>query len=230
MPRIKPNQGSLPKKQITDNPVRTLVLNADELERCRMSCRSHSRKNREREPSRIPYRKVTKLFRRTRIIRDAAKSYLKKYIPSSSRLKLLLSECNRYYFTERFAKSNCGLSSKKYFVWQSLYFCLLQLKTSKHKKSPLFCMYGDVRMLKALKHCQVQSYHISDRVISLSGDVEENPGPSDQCSANANLASHGSVANSGSILETRLSELNRTALDVGGGGDCFFRAVSHQLY
>ena len=27
-----------------------------------------------------------------------------------------------------------------------------------------------------------------------------------------------------------MSELNRTALDVGGGGDCFFRAVSHQLY
>jgi len=26
-----------------------------------------------------------------------------------------------------------------------------------------------------------------------------------------------------------LSQLGRTALDVGGGGDCFFRAVSHQL-
>ena len=25
-------------------------------------------------------------------------------------------------------------------------------------------------------------------------------------------------------------QLDRTALDVGGGGDCFFRAVSHQLY
>ena len=27
-----------------------------------------------------------------------------------------------------------------------------------------------------------------------------------------------------------MSEINRTAVDVGGGGDCFFRAVSHQLY
>jgi len=27
-----------------------------------------------------------------------------------------------------------------------------------------------------------------------------------------------------------LSQLHRTALDVGGGGDCFIRAVSHQLY
>ena len=33
-----------------------------------------------------------------------------------------------------------------------------------------------------------------------------------------------------SLLETRLSEVNRTAVDVGGGGDCFFRAVSHQVY
>ena len=48
---------------------------------------------------------------------------------------------------------------------------------------------------------------------------------------NANLAARGaSVANSVPLLEIRLSELNRTALDVGGGGDCFFRAVSHQLY
>ena len=32
------------------------------------------------------------------------------------------------------------------------------------------------------------------------------------------------------LLETRLSNLDRTAIDVGGNGDCFFRAVSHQLY
>ena len=34
------------------------------------------------------------------------------------------------------------------------------------------------------------------------------------------------------LLETtgRLREFNRIAVDVGGGGDCFFCAVSHQLY
>lgn len=36
--------------------------------------------------------------------------------------------------------------------------------------------------------------------------------------------------NPASLLETRLSHVGRTAIDVGGGGDCFFRAVSHQLY
>jgi len=36
--------------------------------------------------------------------------------------------------------------------------------------------------------------------------------------------------NSASLLETRFFYLGRTAVDVGGGGDCFLRAVSHQLY
>ena len=39
-----------------------------------------------------------------------------------------------------------------------------------------------------------------------------------------------SPTNSVCLLEFRLSQLGRTALDVGGGGDCFFRAVLHQLY
>ena len=94
-------------------------------------------------------------------------------------------------------------------------------------------MRVDGRTLKKLKHIPFETYFVSHRVISLSGDVEENPGPSNQCSATntCNLAAYrSSMANSVSLLETRLSELNRTAVDVGGGGDCFFRAVSHQLY
>jgi len=55
---------------------------------------------------------------------------------------------------------------------------------------------------------------------SLSGDVEENPGPSNQCSATTTcnlVAHHSSITNS-------------VEVEVGGGGDCFFQAVSHQLY
>lgn len=63
--------------------------------------------------------------------------------------------------------------------------------------------------------CHIESYDVFSRMIYLSGDIEENP---------------GSAMNSLSFLEARLSELNRRAFDVGGRGDCFFRAVSHQLY
>ena len=48
---------------------------------------------------------VIKLFRKTKVFRKAAKSYLKKSIPSSSILKLLLSERNRSYFSERLVRS-----------------------------------------------------------------------------------------------------------------------------
>ena len=91
-------------------------------------------------------------------------------------------------------------------------------------------MYIDARMLKKFKHHQLQTYHLSHRVISLSSDVEDNPEPSNQCSSNTQLATQGaSASNSIPLLETRLSELNMIALDVRGGGDYFFRAVSHQL-
>ena len=73
---------------------------------------------------------------------------------------------NRYYFTERFARSKCGFSSKKYFVRQNLYLSVVRLRTLKHKKSPLFCMYVDERMLKELIHCQVQNYHVYHRAVS----------------------------------------------------------------
>lgn len=74
-------------------------------------------------------------------------------------------------------------------------------------------------------------YHYCHRVICLSGDVEKNPGPSNYRNSNSKAVTRSDVvSNSVSLLETRLSDLNRSAHDVGGGGDRFFRAVSHQLY
>ena len=84
-------------------------------------------------------------------------------------------------------------------------------------------VYVVASVFKISQHHQVKTY-ISNRIISLSGDVETNPGPLDQ-SSNPEQPLH-----SVSLLETRLSQLGRIPLDVGGGGDCFFRAVSHQLY
>ena len=102
--------GSKPLLELpSDIPSSTCALHTDKMCKiCRMSrvrlisCKFHSKKKREREPSRIPYRKVIKLFRKTRIIRLAAKSYLKKYIPSSSKLRLVLFEYNRCHFPDRF--------------------------------------------------------------------------------------------------------------------------------
>ena len=75
----------------TNKPANTQVLHPDEMKNCRMSratlvCRFHYREKREREPSRISYRKVIKLFRKARIIRHAARSYLCKCVHLSSSL------------------------------------------------------------------------------------------------------------------------------------------------
>ena len=45
-------------------------------------------------------------------------------------------------------------------------------------------------------------------------DVELNPGP----------------ANAYMLLQSRLAQQGLSTLDVGGAGDCFCTAVSHQLY
>lgn len=78
-------------------------------------------------------------------------------------------------------------------------------------------MYVDERMVKVLKQCQLQTYHVAHRVLSLSGDIEENPGPLHQCSVNTNLSDNILAV---SLLESRSSTLhvNRTAVTVGGGG------------
>jgi len=57
--------------------------------------------------------------------------------------------------------------------------------------------------------------------------VESNPGPANEYCKSVPFIS---PTNSVCLLEFRLSQLGRAALDVGGGGDCFFRAVSHRLY
>ena len=79
-------------------------------------------------------------------------------------------------------------------------------------------VYVVAHVFKISQHHQVKTY-ISNIIISLNGDVETNPGPLDQ-SSNPEQPLH-----SVSLLETRLSQLGRIPLDVGGGGDCFFRAV-----
>jgi len=88
-------------------------------------------------------------------------------------------------------------------------------------------MIAESNIFRKLRQLQMKTYHFLSRIISLSGDVESNPGPANEyCKSVPFIPPTNSVC----LLKFRLSQLGRTALDVGGGGDCFFRAVSHQLY
>ena len=58
-----------------------------------------------------------------------------------------------------------------------------------------------------------------------SGDIELNPVPKQNLNSQT-ILSVGSTM----LLNLRLRQLGLRPVDVGGEGDCFFRAVSHQLY
>ena len=67
-----------------------------------------------------------------------------------------------------------------------------------------------------------EQYNLYQRKLLLSGDVELNSGP---------VQNRNPITLSPSVvLEERLGRFQLRLFDVGGDGDCFFRAVSLQLY
>lgn len=87
---------------------------------------------------------------------------------------------------------------------QDLNVGVLGYRTLKQDKMPFIFMHVDESSLKKLKPYKVQTYHVSHRSMSLSGDVKKNPTASDQCTRHL-VASVDNV-DSVSFLETRLSD------------------------
>ena len=181
---------------------------------------SHLRMKREREAYRISFKMVTRLFKR-RKKRKAVKLYIKKYVPTSSMLKVMLCGYTRNYLFDQCTRSKFMVFTKKFLKRRKLHLFSFRPRTFKHKKSPSFCiyMYTENNIYKNLRQLHVKSYHLSSRIISLTGDVELNPGPAPEQTCNFFCSS--SRMNPASLLETRLSHIGRTAVDVGGAGDCF---------
>ena len=73
----------------------------------------------------------------------------------------------------------------------------------------------------------MQILWVAHRIIALSGNVEENPGPFTQIDNDKNVPCTKQV---NSLLESRLSDRGRISANVLGDGNCFFCAVSCQLY
>jgi len=95
---------------------------------------------------------------------------------------------------------------------QRFYSLFIQTRTSKHKKA-VASVYIHEQGSKKF-HCScIQLLWVAHLKITLSGDMEENPGPLTD-----------------SLVESRLLELGRLPVNVLGDGNCFFLAVSCQLY
>lgn len=78
--------------------------------------------------------------------------------------------------------------------------------------------------------CKHSYYGFIKQHLLLSGDIESNPGPTYSQEPNYAVLSNLQLLSSISLLRQRLLRYHLQPLDVGGDGDCFFRAISHQLY
>ena len=79
---------------------------------------------------------------------------------------------------------------------------------------------------KTVKSCScTKRYCLSKMKLLRSGDIELNPGPEQNVCDQTALSIGYTI-----LLNYRLCQLGLRPLDDGGAGDCFFRAVSHQLY
>lgn len=156
---------------------------------------------RDREPSRIPVKKVIQIMRK-RKLRQKFKRIIRKTIPISSKLFHSITNYKLWYIT--FIQKNLHSFYTAYFRPQSLH---------PHNN--------------CLKNLKSKQYSVADMELLLSGDIEMNPGPTENV---INKSICFSSQDNSILLTTRLHRHGLRPLDVGGGGDCFFRAVAHQLY
>ena len=213
---------------------------------CRATVRSKERycqvhKSRDREPSRINERKIFKSMKK-RTGRKGIKLALRNFTPPSSRFRSIAAHYKMWYVIHHcrsdsfFSSFFCrGLKKGKMQSLRTSDKLVKEKKTQNtssdhtcHKtcrtlnldlifspnKINSFSTENNVHVTpnsRHLGHCQY--FFVARRKLLLSGDIELNPGPSEYL-----------------VLTQRLTELGLRLLDVGGDGDCFFKAVSHQLF
>ena len=139
--------------------------------------RTHAVRVRDREPSRIPYKKISSILHKSRNVSRVLRTYIKKNIPRSSRMHMFINVHLRRAHKRKIKfhssvvkkiKFKCVLSSKR--VHQKYRKHKMKLKTNYYlnklmKSSSAPNVYKNVN--HKINHCK----------FNLSKDVETNPGP-----------------------------------------------------
>ena len=89
---------------------------------------SHLRMRRGREPSRMSFSMVTRLFKR-RKTRKAVKLYITKYVPPSSMLKVMLCGYTRNYFFNKYRRPKFMGFPKKGLIRREFHLFVFRLRT-----------------------------------------------------------------------------------------------------
>ena len=167
------------------------------------------RYRRDREPSRLPLKKII-LAMRKRKNRTFSKHKMLKSAPKSSILNKMASNYKQCCF-------------------QFLHMQHIFINSFGYFKPCVNLVHRNIGASENNCSCNqsicidVSQYDISQNKLILSGDIELNPGPVQNTNSVTRLPSNA-------VLEQRLRHYQLRPFDVGGDGDCFFRAVSHQLY
>ncbi len=189
---------------------------------CRSTARKLSRQSktkrvRHREPSRISLSTLVRRLRR-RKLRNKVKRILRKNTPTSSIVHKLTNDYKTWYV-------NFISRSDNFF---SSFF--RPFKKSTLKKKTFSCTSDDTYNFR-MKCFSSEKYCVSRKKLLLAGDVELNPGPiQNQQSQVIPLVSCTALVSCNELLQLRLQQRGLRPFDVGGSGDCFFKAVSHKLY
>lgn len=170
------------------------------------------KRRRDQGPSRISMNKVFKTAKIRRKARSKFKVSIRKYLPKSS---WLYSFANDFKFCHVRYLNRC----------EGFFTKFVKLNKLTAKKSKLGTHAPSFNHKKLHQVLVVEDSVVSRMKLLTLGDVELNPGPLQGVNTQITL-SLGSTM----LLNFRLHRLGLRPLDVGGAGDCFFRAVSHQLY
>ena len=171
----------------------------------------------DREPSRIPMKKLVNSMSRNKNRRHKMKSFIRRLIPKSSALHNLLSTTYRKCLSQKLTNN--------IYKWQFRRVChgrkMLKLKNEIPKISNVrsrrnqdkLCTLNNPIKIQNTNKCNMQRIKTSEKcILFVCGDIELNLGP-------VNISSM-------SVLTTRLGQ---KPVNIGDG-NCFFRSISHQLF
>ena len=180
---------------------------------------------RDRAPSRVNVKKMM-IAMKSRILRQKMKATVRKIAPRSL-LFYYLATNYTWWRLEYHIRSDCFFTKyffrglKKMVHYRPLASncrclkraCLCLKGAVKQKQSSKFIYFWSNKSIRSNEFVS-EKFFLVERRLLLSGDVELDPDPLP-------------IENS-PLLLSRLNQLGLRPLDVGGEGDCFFRATSHQ--
>ena len=187
---------------------------------CRLTARKLKQSNIPRYKDRAPSSASIKIMKamRNRKCRNEVKRFLRHSTRKSSVLNQMATNYKDYYL--KFINQQ-RIFSQFFSIFKHLHK-VTKRSCAKHDLS--ICVSNSSSILE-YSSFKTANFCVSDIKLMMSGDIELNPGPVNSFS-NDNRVSLPAY----NILQSRLEQVGSRPLDVGGEGDCFFRAISHQLY